>query len=127
MKTMKYLLLTAVIVGGLFALNTQAGPGGNKQGGKRAEAKERAAKIADELGLNAEQKEKIKPILKEEREKLQGLKDLTPGQRRERIKEVRKETAEKLKPILTTEQLEKWRKLREQRGGKRGAKTQDKK
>ena len=127
MKTLKYLLLAAVLASGLLALDAQAGPGGKKQGGKRAEAKDRAATIADELGLSAEQKEKVKPILAAEREKLKGLKDLTPEERRVKIKDVRKETAEKLKPILTAEQLEKWQKLREQRQGKRGGKAAEKK
>ena len=126
MKTMKYLLLAAVIAGGLLALNTQAGPKGekpsDKQNAKRAEAKSRVEKMAEELGLSAEQKEKIKPILAEEREKLRGMKDLTPEQRQTKAKEARKEIAEKLKPILTPEQFEKWQNMRKQQGGKKGGK-----
>jgi Spy/CpxP family protein refolding chaperone len=121
---MKQLLWTMTIAGGLLALNLQAAPADktDKKGGKRAEAKERGSKMADELSLTAEQKEKIKPILKAEREKMQDLKELPAAERRAKLPEIRKEVTEKLKPILTPEQLEKWQKLREQPQGKRGEK-----
>lgn len=129
MKTMKYGLLVAMIAGGLLALNAQAQPAdkGGKKGGKHAEAKERGQRLAEELGLNAEQKEKLKPILKEEREKIQGLKDLPQDQRREKAKEIRKGITEKVKPILTPEQFEKWEKLREQHRAKPPVKAEEKK
>lgn len=128
MKTVKHLVLAAVVAGGLLALNLQAQDAGKteKKDGKRPDAKERANRMAEELNLTAEQKEKIKPILQAEREKMQGLRDLAPEQRREKMQEVRKDIETKLKPILTAEQLEKWKKLREQRGGKRGEKQEKK-
>lgn len=129
MKTTKYLILAAVLAGGLLVLGLpgQAAEkaGKDERRAKAAAAKDRAQQVAEELNLTAEQKEKVKPILQEEREKMRGLKDLAPDQRREKVKELRKEVADKLKPILTPEQLEKWQKLRAQRQGKHGAKKAD--
>ena len=122
MKAVKYLLMAAVIAGGLLALNLQAQDANKaeKKDGKRATAEERLKQMGEELNLTAEQKAKIKPILEAEREKWQSLRDLAPEQRREKMQEMRKGMEAKLKPILTAEQLEKWQKLRQQRGGKAG-------
>ncbi len=121
MKAVKYLLLAAVIAGGLLALNLQAqDTGKERKGGKRPDAQARLNQMGEQLSLTAEQKEKIKVIFEAEREKYQGLRDLTPEQRREKMQEMRKAQETKLKSILTTEQFEKWQKLRQQRGGKAG-------
>lgn len=129
MKTIRCGLLVAMIAGGLLALNAQAQPADKdgKKGGKHAEAKARGQQLAEELGLNAEQKEKLKPILKEEREKIQGLKDLPQNQRREKAKEIRKGITEKVKPILTPEQFERWEKLRAQHRAKPPVKAEEQK
>jgi hypothetical protein len=71
--------------------------------------------IADELKLSDEQKEKIRPIVREQARKVRELrqdKDLSRQDRLAKFKELRESTAEKLKPILSAEQLEKWQKLR---------------
>ena len=121
MKAVKYLLLAAVIAGGLLALNLQAqDTGKERKGGKRPDAQARLNQMGEQLSLTAEQKEKIKVIFEAEREKYQGLRDLTPERRREKMQEMRKAQETKLKSILTTEQFEKWQKLRQQRGGKAG-------
>ncbi len=121
MKAVKYLLMAAVIAGGLLALNLQAqDTGKERKGGKRPDAQARLNQMGEQLNLTAEQKEKIKPLLEKEREKMQGLRDLAPEQRREKMQELRKEMEPKYKAILTTEQFEKWQKLRQQRGGKAG-------
>ena len=121
MKAVKYLLLAAVIAGGLLALNLQAqDTGKERKGGKRPDAQARLNQMGEQLSLTAEQKEKIKVIFEAEREKYQGLRDLTPEQRREKMQEMRKAQETKLKDIQKTEQFEKWQKLRQQRGGKAG-------
>ena len=79
MKAVKYLLLAAVIAGGLLALNLQAqDTGKERKGGKRPDAQARLNQMGEQLSLTAEQKEKIKVIFEAEREKYQGLRDLTP-------------------------------------------------
>jgi protein CpxP len=126
MKTAKYLIMAAVIAGGLLVLGLPgqaAEKAGKSERRARADAaKDRLQQISKELNLTPEQKEKVKPILQAEREKLRGLRDLAPDQRREKAKEIRKEMGDKLKAILTPEQLEKWQKMRQQRLGKRGEK-----
>lgn len=128
MKTLKYLVLAAAVAGGLLALNLQAQPTdkAERKGGKRPDTQARLNQMAEQLNLTAEQKEKVKPIMEAEREKMQGLRDLAPEQRREKMQEIRKDQEAKLKPILTPEQFEKWKKLRDQRGGKRGEKQEKK-
>jgi len=120
MKAVKYLLMAAVIAGGLFALSLQAQDAGKaeKKDGKRPDAQARLNQMAEQLSLTAEQKEKIKPLLEQERQKMQGMRDLAPEQRREKMQAVRKEMEPKYKAILTSEQFEKWQKFRQQRGGK---------
>ncbi|HEY9174799.1 MAG TPA: Spy/CpxP family protein refolding chaperone [Verrucomicrobiae bacterium] len=128
MKTLKYLVLAAAVAGGLLALNLQAQPTdkAERKGGKRPDTQARLNQMAEQLNLTSEQKEKVKPIMEAEREKMQGLRDLAPEQRREKMQEIRKDQEAKLKPILTPEQFEKWKKIRDQRGGKRGEKQEKK-
>lgn len=128
MKTLKYLVLAAAVAGGLLALNLQAQPTdkAERKGGKRPDTQARLNQMAEQLNLTAEQKDKVKPIMEAEREKMQGLRDLAPEQRREKMQEIRKDQEAKLKPILTPEQFEKWKKIRDQRGGKRGEKQEKK-
>jgi periplasmic protein CpxP/Spy len=71
--------------------------------------------LAEELKLTDEQKEKIRPIVREQARKVRELRKDTELSRPDRLakfKEVREGTLEKLKPILTAEQLEKWKQRR---------------
>ena len=122
MKALKYLLMAAVIAGGLLALNVQAQDAGKaeKKGGKRPDAQARVNQMAEQLSLTAEQKEKVKALFEADREKFQGLRDLSQEQRREKMQAMSKERETKLKAILPTEQFEKYQKARQQRGGKAG-------
>jgi Spy/CpxP family protein refolding chaperone len=129
MKTTKYLLLAACVLGGLL-LSGSPGQAAEKSGkgdrhARAAAAKDRLQQMAEELNLTPEQKEKVKPILQEEAQKLRALRQdasLSPEQKREKARELRQELVNKLKPILTPEQLEKWQRLHAQRPGKRGEK-----
>jgi len=82
-------------------------------------------KIMEQLKLTDDQKEKVKPILKDQFEKMKALHDdqsLTRQEKQPKMKEIREATNAKLKPILTTEQFAEWQKMG-QRGGRRaGAK-----
>src|SRR5437773_1004716 len=95
-------------------------------GGSGAKARpargERLQGLAEQLKLTDEQKEKIKPILQDERKKVRELrenKDLARQDRVAKLKEIRDDVGTKLKPILTPEQLEKWNKLRSERPARR--------
>lgn len=124
MKTSKLSLMAALAAGVLIALSPTlraedkpARPeGAPPRAGQRGEmAKERLAKMAEELGLTAEQKSKVEAALKEQAEAMRGLKDATPEERREKGQAARKEMQKAMKEILTPEQYTKFEKMREQR------------
>jgi periplasmic protein CpxP/Spy len=134
MKMHKVSLMAALAAGALIAFSPvlraedtkpEGRPSG--QGPRAGMAKERLAKMAEELKLTAEQKTKVEAVLKEQGEKMRGMKDATPEERRAKGKALREETTKKMKEILTPEQYEKWLKLREQgpQGRKPGAPKKD--
>jgi protein CpxP len=128
MKTSRISLMAALIAGVLLAYSpalraqdakegksprTREGrPGRGGPGGQ-----EYFNKLAEDLKLTAEQKPKVEAVLKEQREKMRGLRDLSQDERREKFKAIHEETAKKLKDILTAEQFAKWEKMRAQRPG----------
>ncbi|MCC6820069.1 MAG: hypothetical protein V9H26_24015 [Verrucomicrobiota bacterium] len=132
MKMQKVSLIAALTAGALIAFSPlvraedkPTPPEGRPPAGQRAEmAKERLAKIATELKLTDEQKTKVAAALKEQAEKMRGLKDATPEERKEKVKAGREEMQKKMKEILTPEQYTKWEKLRKEGGpgrpGRRG-------
>lgn len=70
--------------------------------------------LARQLSLTDEQKDKIKPILEDSRQKRIALgKDtsLTPADRQAKVKEILADQTAKFKEILTPEQFEKWQKM----------------
>ena len=83
--------------------------------GFRPQPGERIQQLAKELDLTDEQKEKLRPIFREQAQKLRELRQNTDLARQERLaklKEYREELIGKLKSILTPEQLEKFKQLR---------------
>ena len=124
MKMQKVSLMAALATGALLALSPlaraedkSAAPEGRPPAGQRGEmAKERIAKMAEELKLTDEQKTKVTALLKEQAETMRGLRDATPEERREKTKAVREEMQKKMKEILTPEQYTKWEKLRKEGG-----------
>ena len=104
--------------------------------GAKPEKKERPAggrggspllKALEGLDLSADQKDKLKPILKEYGEKSKALRDDTTSDRKakmEKMKALMDETLGKIKPILTDEQNkqleEALAKARAERGGRGG-------
>lgn len=92
-------------------------PEGRPPQGQRAEmAKERLAKMAEELKLTEEQKTKVAAAMKAQAETVRGLKEATPEERKEKMKASRAEMEKKMKEILTPEQFTKWEKLRKEGG-----------
>ncbi len=86
--------------------------------GRVAAFRERMQEVAAKLGLSEEQKEKIKPIIREEMEKARALRkdeSLSRQDKVKKLKAIREEIVPKLKAILTSEQFEKWRKMAEER------------
>jgi len=117
-------LMAALAAGALLALNPlvraedkPTPPEGRPPAGQRGEmARERLARMTEELKLTDEQKPKVAALMKEQAETLRGLKDATQEERREKMKAGRAEMEKKMKVILTPEQFTKWEKLRKERG-----------
>jgi Spy/CpxP family protein refolding chaperone len=132
MKMHKVSLLAALAAGALIALtpnlpaqeNKPDRPPGGREGQRGGDAKERLAKIAEELKLTDKQKTEIETAMKAQAETMRGLRDATPEERREKMQAARKAFDAKMKEVLTAEQYAKWEKTREQRGpggeGRRG-------
>jgi periplasmic protein CpxP/Spy len=84
---------------------------------RRGNPDQRLKRIAEELGVNDEQKEKLKNLLTEENKQLRELRENTSVAREERrakVQQIRSETDKKVKALVTTEQFEKWKKHREE-------------
>ena len=81
--------------------------------------KERFNRMAEELKLTDAQKPKVEAALKEQVEKMRGLRDAAPDDRREKVQALRADMDKKMKEILNSEQYEKWLKAREQGRGPR--------
>jgi len=82
--------------------------------------KERLDKMSQDLKLNEEQKKKVEALMKAQGEKMRGLRDVTPEERREKANTMREEMDKKMKEILTTEQYQKWQKMRREGRGAGG-------
>jgi len=80
-------------------------------------AEGRLQQLSQQLNLTDDQKEKLKPILREEGEKLQAVRDdsaLTQQQKVAKAKEIHGQYAPKIGSILTPEQKAKWKQMRAQ-------------
>ena len=126
-------LLTALALGSLLAVTAATAqdkpkrerpdgppPGEGRPGPRGEAAKERTAKMAEELGLSDEQKTKIQEFMKSQADKRQELRDATPEERREKAKAMRDELDKSMKGILTADQYTKWQKMRPAAGERPG-------
>jgi Spy/CpxP family protein refolding chaperone len=80
-------------------------------GGRSAHLRERLKETARELNLTREQKHQLKPLIREQVQKLRALrqeKSLSTREKVQKFKAIRREMVPKLKQILTAEQFEKW-------------------
>ena len=96
------------------AAKPERGPGGPR--GDRLEM------MKEKLSLMPEQVEKIKPILEKDRAKLMALREdatLSREQKGEKMREILKSSMEEIRPILTPEQVEKWKAEMEKRRAER--------
>ncbi len=104
----------------------ERGPGG--PGGGRPNLD----RLAEELGLSAEQKAKLGPIMKHQQEQMQELRkdeSLSQEQRRDKARALREENQKAMAAILTPEQAKKFAEMRERGprgGGERPAKGEKK-
>lgn len=133
MKTYKLSLIAVIALGGVIAFGTlakaedkpEAKPPGKHQG-KPPGGQERGAKMAEELGLSADQKTKMQELNKEFAPKMKALREDTTLSKEDKMakaKALNEERSTKVKAILTAEQFEKWQKMQQKHrgpGGPRG-------
>ena len=89
---------------------------------KRPGFPDRMQQMSEVLKLTDEQKEKLKPIIKEEGEKLKALREDTnvpQEEKRGKMREIMEASFAKIKPILTAEQVTKWEEFRAEAQKKR--------
>ena len=118
--------LTAIALSCLFLVSapvlclaqnaSQTTPGVQQRGAGRGEKV--LEKLTAALDLTPEQVAQIKPILAATRSKaMQIFNDstLTDEQKKAQIKELRRQEAQQIKPILTSDQIAKWKAILQQR------------
>jgi Spy/CpxP family protein refolding chaperone len=125
-------LVAAVVLGSLLVccpVATQGARLGGPAGGKNTLAKERFQDIAAQLQLTDQQKQQLKPILRDEAQKLKSLwaeTGITKRQKHVQLNQIRQEFTAKVKAILTPEQFAKWQNLRGELRAQRHIKGQSK-
>jgi Spy/CpxP family protein refolding chaperone len=135
MKLAKRSLLTAVALGMLVAMapftraqdnnsdnnNSSPKPPATGQRARRGGGQNQFQRIADQLKLTDEQKTKLQPIFQEEATKLRDVRqdtNLSAEQKRDKSREIRDQYNAKIKPVLTADQYDQFKKLRQGGGGR---------
>jgi periplasmic protein CpxP/Spy len=132
MKSQKLGLIAAIALGGLMACgpiaraqdstNTPPPAGGDNANPRPPRRGNPMQAILAKLDLTADQKEKIKPIMSDVREKMTALREdtsLSREDRRDKMKTINDAADAKLKEILTPDQYTKFLDLRKQMMGRR--------
>jgi len=95
-----------------------ANPHGRPERGGMVE--NRLERLSKQLNLTADQKEKIRPILRHEAERIREIHEntsLSQEEARRRMGAVRRNTNERIAEFLTPEQKKQWQEIREERRG----------
>jgi protein CpxP len=118
----KSLFIYSLALAGLLILPTSASAQNERRGPRTAE--ERVNALKESLKLSDEQVQKVKPIFAKNQEKMRALREdqsVSQEDRRAKMQELSKGLEEELKPILTPEQLAKYKEDAEKRRAARGA------
>ena len=123
------MIIAALIAGNLVAWNVAlraqissntppagAPPAGQRPPGMRGGPS--LDQLAQTLKLTDDQKAKVKPILEAQQQKIRALRQdtsLSPEDRRTQMQTIHQDTSTQLKPILTTEQFEKYQQMTQRR------------
>ncbi len=112
------LLMTGFVVADAFAQDQQ-----RRQRGQRMSAEERVAVMMDEMkkgvGLTADQSAQIQPILEWQMQEMMALREEAQGDRqkmRSLMQELQAETEAQIFPLLTEEQVVKYKEFQANRG-----------
>jgi Spy/CpxP family protein refolding chaperone len=121
MKLNRLSIVAALALGGLLMLaSVSSAQNSNTNTNTRPERrgpniKQRVDRLGTELNLMDDQKTKVTALFEKEAKEMRDLRAETDGAaRREKGRAMRQETDKELKTILTPDQQEKWKQLREQ-------------
>jgi protein CpxP len=128
LKVVTFTLLATLACTVALAQSPSSGTQQDTTGGQAARHERRHDRLewlTKELHLTDEQKEKLKPILQDEAKQMRAIHEdgsLTPDQKRDKAKQIREKFRPQIQAVLTPEQQEKLKNLkeeaREQRQGK---------
>jgi len=122
---MKHLRTIVLLAAGTLALGVlaqqlapaQAGGQGQKMGRGMPSVDDQLATLTSKLGLSADQQTKIKPILQDQQDQMQGLmkdQSLSPDDRRSKARDVHQSTVAKVNDVLNDDQKKKYQALQQQ-------------
>lgn len=129
MKAANLSFITALALGALIAIAPTSKaqddkdsakpstPQAGRQRVRRAPGQAQFNRIASELKLSDDQKNQLRPIFQEENKKLQELRQdttLTAKDRRDQVRKTREQYLAKIKEHLTPDQVEQFKKLRQE-------------
>lgn len=86
-------------------------------------ADQRLQMMTQQLNLTTDQQTQIKPILENESQQMQTLRQdtsLSQDDRMSKMKQIRQTSASQIKPILTADQQAKWQQMMSQQGHRGG-------
>lgn len=111
------LLLSPVLSFGQEGQGEREGHQGQSQEGQRDRAAGRLNQMAAQLNLTDAQKEQIKPILKDQADKLRALRSdtsLSHEDMRSKAKEINEAAVHQIRPLLNPDQQKKYDEMRSQ-------------
>lgn len=128
-KTIAAALACGLVLAGGVCVSAQGAPPTAQPGAQQPKNNKHPlatmfARLVKALNLTQEQQDKIKPILKNERTQILGIRkdtQLTPDQKKDKLKELRKDTNKQIVAILTPEQRAKWKAMHKGQHGAKGA------
>jgi Spy/CpxP family protein refolding chaperone len=96
----------------------QNGPAGSNQSSQQSQANQSQANEDNPLNLTEEQKTKLRPIIMEENQQMEALRNdnsMTQDQKIAKANQIRADASPKIKAILTPEQLQKLSQMQQER------------
>jgi Spy/CpxP family protein refolding chaperone len=97
-----------------------APPSSSGRAGRGGNVENRLEMMSKQLNLTDAQKEKIRPLLKHEMERMREIRNntsLSQAEARQRMATVRRNTREHIAEVLTPEQKKQWREMQQERRG----------
>jgi Spy/CpxP family protein refolding chaperone len=121
MKVHKFGIIAVAVLGGYLAcasVSSAQDTNTTRRAGRRGPmVEQRIERMTKELDLTSDQQTKVKALLEKqtkERREIFSDNSLPREERRDKMRALMQEENKELKSILTSEQFEKWKKLREQ-------------